>query len=133
MTKEDDLKTTYLSYIEAINLRQFDRMSEFAHDRLTFNGESVTREDYVATMRGHMDAVKDFVWKLEDLVIQGDHVAARLTDTGTPVKTWLGIEPTGAEVEFTEYAFYHFRDGRFEHMWYLLDALTIEDQLKTHV
>src|SRR4029453_13407113 len=30
----------------------------------------------------------------------------------------------GRDVTFTEYAFYHFRDGRFEHMWYLLDAQT---------
>ena len=78
---------------------------------------------------GHLAAVKDFVWRLDDLVIEGDRVAARLTDTGTPVTEWLGLQPTGNAVEFTEYAFYHFRDGRFENMWYLLDAQAIQAQL----
>ncbi|WP_413804842.1 ester cyclase [Streptomyces sp. OE57] len=124
-----DLRRLYLDYIEAINAREFHRMAEFAHDNLVFNGESVSRDDYVATMQQHMDAVDNFVWRLDDLVIEGDRVAARLTDTGTPVKPWLGLEPTGRSVTFTEYAFYHFRDGRFEDMWYLLDAQTIQQQL----
>ncbi|CDR01330.1 ester cyclase [Streptomyces sp. DSM 41524] len=124
-----DLRKLYLDYIEAINARQFHRMAEFAHDTLVFNGEPVSRDDYVATMRQHMDAVDNFVWRLDDLIIEGDRVAARLTDTGTPVKQWLGLEPTGRSVTFTEYAFYHFRDGRFENMWYLLDAQTIQQQL----
>lgn len=42
--------------------------------------------------------MQNLVWRLDDLIIEGDRVAARLT-------------------------------GRFEHMWYLLDAQTIEKQL----
>jgi predicted ester cyclase len=125
----DDLRQHYLNYIEAINAREFHRMAEFAHDTLIFNGEPVSRDDYVATIQQHMDSVKGFVWRLDDLLVEGNRVAARLTDTGTPVKTWLGLAPTGQSVTFTEYAFYHFREGRFEHMWYLLDAQAIERQL----
>ena len=126
---ENALRKLYLDYIEAINAREFHRMAEFAHETLFFNGEPVSRDDYVATMQGHMDAVADFVWRLDDLVIEGNRVAARLTDTGTPVKEWLGLTPSGKSVTFTEYAFYHFRDGRFEQMWYLLDAQAIRQQL----
>ncbi|WP_033343202.1 ester cyclase [Catenuloplanes japonicus] len=124
-----DLRALYLDHIEAINAREFDRMAEFAHDTIVFNGEPVSRDDYVATMKQHMSAVDGFVWRLDDLLIEGDRVAARLTDTGTPVTEWLGLQPTGRSVTFTEYAFYHFRDGRFAHMWYLLDAQAIARQL----
>ncbi len=124
-----DLRKIYLAYIEAANAREFHRMAEFAHDTIIFNGETVSRDDYVAAMQQAVDSVQNFAWRLDDLIIEGDRVAARLTDTGTPVKEWLGLQPTGRDVTFTEYAFYHFRDGRFEHMWYLLDTRAIERQL----
>ncbi|GAA3924126.1 ester cyclase [Actinoplanes auranticolor] len=124
-----DLRKVYLDYLRAANARELHRMAEFAHDTIVFNGEPVSRDDYVAAMQQAIDSVPDLVWHLEDLIIEGNRVAVRLTDTGTPVKEWLGLQPTGRDVTFTEYAFYHFRDGRFEHMWYLLDTRTIEKQL----
>lgn len=124
-----DLHEVYHRYVDAMNDREFDRMHEFAHDQLTVNGQPLSREDYVAGLRGYVAAVEDFVWRLDDLIIEGDRVAARVTDTGTPVAEWLGHQPTGEAVEFTEYAFYHFRDGRFENIWYLLDAQAIQSQL----
>jgi predicted ester cyclase len=55
-------------------------------------------------------------------VVDGDRVAARLTDTGTPVGEWNGLAPTGATVSIAETAFYRVEDGRFKDLWYLLDA-----------
>lgn len=124
-----DLREVYLAYLEAANSREFDRMAEFVHDTVVFNGEAVSRDDYVAAMREAVDSVRNYVWHLDDLLIEDDRVAARLTVTGTPVKEWLGLRPTGRDVTFTECAFYHFRGGRFERMWYLLDARAIEQQL----
>ncbi|MEU8607753.1 ester cyclase [Actinoplanes sp. NPDC048791] len=124
-----DLRKVYRDYLDAVNARELHRMAEFAHDTIVFNGEPVSRDDYVAALQQAMDSVQNLVYHLEDLIIEGDRVAARLTDTGTPVKEWLGLQPTGRDVTFTEYAFYHFRDGRFERMWYLLDAQSIARQL----
>ena len=124
-----DLREVYHAYLAAANARQWDRMAAFAHDTVVFNGETVSRDDYVDAMRQAVDAVPDLVWHLDDLVVEGDRVAVRLTDTGTPAKEWLGLQPTGRGVTFTEYAFYHFRDGRFGHMWYLLDTRAVERQL----
>ena len=124
-----DLRKIYLAYLDAANAREFHRMAEFAHDTIIFNGETVSRDDYVAAMQHAVESVENYHWRLDELVVEGDRVAARLTDTGTPVKEWLGLQPTGRHVTFTEYAFYRFRDGRFEHMWYLLDARAIEKQL----
>ena len=130
MSESKDLHEVYRGYIDMLNSREFHRMDEFAHEQLTFNSEPVSRDDYVAAIEGHMAAVEGFVWRLDDLVIEGDRVAARLTDTGTPVAEWLGLQPTGRSVEFNEYAFYRFRDGRFDDMWYLLDAQKIQGQLE---
>jgi predicted ester cyclase len=124
-----ELRQVYLDYLAAMNARELHRMAEFVHDTIVFNGETVSRDDYVAAMRQALDAVRDYAWRLDELIVEDDRVAARLTVTGTPVEEWLGLRPTGRDVTFTEYSNYHFRDGRFEHMWYLLDSRAIEKQL----
>ena len=124
-----DLRGVYERYLAAINARAFERISEFVHDTLTFNGEVISRDDYVEAIKTNLDAVDDFAWHLEDIVVEGERVSVRLADTGTPVKNWLGMQPTGAHVAFAEFGVYHFREGRIEQMWYLLDSQTIEQQL----
>jgi hypothetical protein len=46
---------------------------------LVFNGEAVSRDDYVAAVREAVDSVRDYLWRLDDLVIEGGPVAARVT------------------------------------------------------
>ena len=50
-----------------------------------------------------------------------DRIAARVVNTGTPVKEWLGVAPTGKSNEVMEYAIYKVRDGRFVQMTNLHD------------
>src|SRR4029453_17143984 len=99
-----DLRKVYLDYIKAVNARELHRMAEFTHDTIIFNGEPVSRDDYVAAMQQAMDSVQNFVWRLDDLIIEGDRVAARLTDTGTPVKEWLRLHTPGPAATFTAHA-----------------------------
>ncbi|MFI9392405.1 ester cyclase [Streptomyces bauhiniae] len=73
-----------------------DGMDEFIADRTTLNGEPATRDDLLAVQRHDMDAVPDLHWELQELLFDGDRLAARLVNTGTPVKGWLGVERTGA-------------------------------------
>lgn len=126
---ESDLRAFYLRYIQALNAHEFDRMDEFISDRTTLNGEPATRDDLLAVQRHDVDAVPDLRWELRELLFDGDRLAARLTNTGTPVKEWLGVAPTGASFEITEYAVYQVRDGRFVHMTALHDAGELRRQL----
>jgi predicted ester cyclase len=125
----EELRDFYLRYIELANKREFHRMAEFAHDEVLMNSTPVKRDDMVAEFHRHIDAVPDFHWEIQDLVIEGDRVAARLIDTGTPVREWNGLAPTGASVSFAETAFYQVQDGRFKSMWYLMDADAVRRQL----
>ncbi|WP_033339342.1 ester cyclase [Catenuloplanes japonicus] len=125
----EELRDFYLRYVDLANKRDFDRMDEFAHDEVIMNGTPVARDDMVAEFRRHTDAVPDLHWEIQDLVVEGDHVAARLIDTGTPVREWNGLAPTGASVEFAETAFYRVENGRFKDMWYMMDADTLRRQL----
>ena len=124
-----DLRAFYRRYIDMLNAREFDRIDEFVHDRITAKGQSYTRDDVFAAWEELVDAVPDFTWQVEDQIIEGDKVAVRLLATGTPVKKWLGLDATGARVAFTELAMYKVRDGRFEQMTALFDVQAVQDQL----
>lgn len=125
----DKTRAFYLRYIDALNARQFERLPEFMHDDVTLNGQATRRDAIVESLHALVAAMPDFVWHLQDLIIEGDRVAARLVDEGTPEKEWLGLAPTGAKVEFAECAFYELRVGRFADLWNQFDAGAVQRHL----
>ncbi|MGI5149452.1 ester cyclase [Plantactinospora sp. CA-294935] len=127
---ESEVREVFERYIEALNAHDFDRMTEFVHDELIENGKPATRADIIAELKAHGDSVPDFTWRVQDVAIDGDRVAARLYNKGTHTKEWLGVAPTGATLEFAEYSFHKVRDGRFYEMNYLIDAQAVQAQLK---
>lgn len=126
---DSDSRAFYERYLKAMNAHEVDGMDEFIADRTTLNGEPATRDDLLAVQRHDVDAVPDLHWELKELLFDGDRLAARLINTGTPVKDWLGVPPTGASFEIVEYAIYQVRDGRFVHMTALHDAAELRRQL----
>jgi steroid delta-isomerase-like uncharacterized protein len=129
IVSDTDLREFYLRYIAALNAHEIHRMDEFIDDETTLGGEPGTRNQVIAVLNDTIDAVPDFHWELREIAVDGDRLAARLTNTGTPVEEWLGVPPTGASFEITEYAIYQVRDGRFVHMTNLHDAETLRRQL----
>lgn len=126
---EIDLRIFFERYIAALNSHNFQQLSEFMHDDMIVNGQPMTREQMVTVLEGHVDAVPDLMWRPQDLAIDGDQVAARFYNKGTPIKEWLGSPPSGATVEYVEHVFHKIRDGRFVEQNFLLDALAIQQQL----
>ncbi|KIH96598.1 hypothetical protein LP52_24025 [Streptomonospora alba] len=124
-----DIHGFYRRYIEELNAHTFDGMDAFIHDKVTLNGEPGTRDDVIAVQKADIDAVPDFHWEVREFLVDGDRAAVRAINTGTPVKEWLGVAPTGASFEIVEYAIYRIRDGRFVQMTALHDASALERQL----
>lgn len=120
----------YHRYITALNERNFSVVATLIPDEVMVNGQPNKREDVLAGLKWLTDVVPDFVWHIEDLFIDGERIAVRLLDKGTPAKTFLGVEPTGGSIEFTEFASYRVQNGQFAQMWYLMDTAAITAQLK---
>jgi predicted ester cyclase len=93
------------------------------------NGEPGTRRDVFDDVSRIFAAVPDFHWELDELLIDRDRLAARVINTGTPEKEWLGVAPTGRSFTIVEYAIYRVRDGRFVHMTNLHDSADVRRQL----
>lgn len=130
---ETDLRDFYRRYVEAANAREFDRMDEFINDVVALHGEPAGRDAVVADLRMITDTVPDFRWEVTELLIMGDRLAARLINTGTPAKEWLGTAPTGKSFEIVEHAMYQVRDGRFVQMSNVHDVEELERQLTEEV
>jgi len=124
-----DLTDFFERYVAALNSHDFQKLSEFMHDDLIVNGQPMTRDEMVTVLEGHVDAVPDLMWRPQDLAIDGNRVAARFHNKGTPIKEWLGAAPNGATVEYAEHVFHKIRDGRFFEQNFLLDALAVQQQL----
>lgn len=127
---EIDLKNFYGRYIAAINARDFDTVGTLIADEVRVNGTACKREDVIASLKGIVDATPDFRWTVQDLFTEDHRIAARLQDTGTPVKPFLGHEPTGALLDIMEYGSYRTENGVFVDMWFLMDAATAGEQLR---
>ncbi|MDR7275492.1 ester cyclase [Catenuloplanes atrovinosus] len=124
-----ELRDWYLRYIAALNAHEFDGMDEFIADRVLLNGEPGTRDDVLAVQRHDVGAVPDLHWEIQELLFDRDRLAVRAINTGTPVREWLGVPPSGRSFEIVEYAIYRVTDGRFTQMTALHDSAELRRQL----
>jgi predicted ester cyclase len=120
----------YGRYIAALNARDFETVGTLIADNVHVNGTAYKREDVIASLEEITDAVPDFHWTVQDLLTDGSRIAARLHDTGTPVKPFLGHEPTGASLVIMEYGSYRVENGLFVDMRFLIDATSAGEQLR---
>jgi len=129
ISKTEDLREFYARYVEMANTRDFDGMREILHEEVDLGGQLVPRDAIITEFRKHTDAVPDIHWEVDELLVDGDRLSVRATDTGTPVSTWHGLEPNGSAITVTETAFYQVVDGKFARMWYLMDINSLKTQL----
>ena len=120
----------YLAYVDALNERRFEDLEELLAERLTYNGEMVTREDYQRARREEVALVPDLRWELDLLVVEGDRVAARFAFTCTPSGPFLGLETSGRELRFAEHVFYRFEEGRIVEVVALVDRDAVRRQVQ---
>lgn len=74
-------------------------------------------------------AYPDFHISVDDILGEGDKVATRFTMTGTNTGPHMGMPPTGRLVTIKEFAVYHFRGGRINEAWFMMDTTSVGRQL----
>jgi steroid delta-isomerase-like uncharacterized protein len=77
----------------------------------------------------YRNAYPDVTIQIDDLVAEGDVVAARWTAKGTHRGDGLGFPATGRHVEFTGMVFVRVTDGRLVEGWNNFDQLGMLQQL----
>ncbi|PRY30615.1 ester cyclase [Pseudosporangium ferrugineum] len=129
MTAREPLRDWYLRYVAELNAHEFGGMNAYIGERVLLNGEPGTRDDVLAVQRRDVEAVPDLHWEVRELLLDRDRIAVRAINTGTPVKEWLGVPPSGRSFEIVEYAIYRVGGGRFVEMTALHDSAALRRRL----
>ena len=76
-----------------------------------------------------LTAFPDLHWTIEDMVAEGDKVAARTTITGTHQGEFMGIAATGKRVTWTEIYIPRIVGGKYVEAWEEFDQLGLMQQI----
>jgi predicted ester cyclase len=125
---EANNESQYRRYIGCLNDRRLADLGAFVQEELTYNGRPMTRLDYQNLIAGDIAAIPDLYFDIDLLVTSGDQIACRLNFRCTPQREFLGLQPSGKPVSFSEHVFYRLRDGKIYEVWSLIDRHAIEEQ-----
>lgn len=120
-------------YDEVVNGGNLDLIDELVAedfvDHEEFPGMATDREGVKAFMGMMQEAFDGFRIDAEQLVAEGDIVAARITMRGTHSGEFMGVPATGKQIEVPGFDMVRFADGKVAEHWGVTDAMTMMQQL----
>lgn len=120
-------------YEELWNGRNVDAIGEILSPDVVFHGTLGMDQAGHAGFRAYSALVRaafpDFHNTVEEMIAEGDKLAACLTYSGTHQGEIFGIEPTGRTVSYAGIAIFVFNDRLISHVWVLGDRLELIQQL----
>jgi steroid delta-isomerase-like uncharacterized protein len=118
---------------EVYNAGNFDVMPEiFAEGYVhgSANGpDAIGIAEGARRIGGFVTALPDLEWTFDEVIAEGDRVAARWTTRGTHDGDLLGFTPTGKPVEFTGISFFTVRCGKVIEFQTEMDAAGLLEQV----
>lgn len=130
--REDAYKRTVKRYPKAVSAGEFDVIEDICT-------ESVVNHTPLADVEGHAalkeyearihEAFPGFDVSFDDLLVEGDRVAMRLTITGVHQGPMMHIEPTETEVTFGNTVFHRMEDELIAERWVQPDVFGILVQI----
>jgi steroid delta-isomerase-like uncharacterized protein len=129
----EENKNIVRRYQQAYNNNDLDELDEImAFDVLTpkiMPGVPAGLEGAKAVHRTTLVGMPDFHTEIDELVAEGDKVAARITMTGTHTGDFFGIPATGKRVEFTGMYMVRIAGGQIVEHWGEEDGVSLLQQL----
>ena len=84
---------------------------------------------YIAVIEMMRGGFPDIQWSLDDIIAEGDKVAARFTMCGTHKNLFFGIPATGKSIEVKAINFYRFANGQIVEEHGMPDMLGLLHQI----
>lgn len=132
-TTETDNKELAQGLLEAMDAGEFDRFDEYLSEE--FVGHSPVTEDihgpeeYREFLTMFEAAFPDARHVTEDVLVEGDRVVQRNRLVGTHEGEFMGIPPTGNEIDVPGIAIYRIEDGTIAEQWVQSDMMGMMEQL----
>lgn len=129
----EENKNIVLRYQEIYNSNDLGALGEVvAEDLVSPKIMSGMPAGLQGAMRVHettLIGMPDWQTRIDDLIAEGDKVAARITMTGTHTGDFWGMPATGRKVDFTGIYIVRIRDGRIVEHWGEEDGVALLQQL----
>ena len=129
----EENKTIVRRYQEIYNSNDLDRLTEVvSEDVLTPNimpGIPQGLEGAKVAHRLMLAGFPDYQTVIEDMLAEGEKVAARIRMTGTHTGEFMGIPATGKRVKFTGIYIARIANGKIVEHWGEEDSVSLLQQL----
>ena len=133
MSAEDNRRLVQRFYDEGWNANNLDVYEELVTDDFldhqAIPGLPPGREGFKMLNVMFRNAMPDVWVTVDDIITDGDKVAARWTSTGTHQGDLFGIAPTGNSVSITATVLYRTENGRLAEGWINRDDFGLMRQL----
>jgi steroid delta-isomerase-like uncharacterized protein len=124
--------------VQQIIERVFVRGEDEAIDELvaedftprTFGPMPRGREGLRAGMKRAGAGVSDPEFTVQDMIAEGDRVAARITSSATHTGEFMGMPASGNRYTIEEIHIFRLRDGQLVEHWHAFDTASLMAQLK---
>lgn len=124
-------------YYELWNPWRFDLAERFVALDVKFHGSVGVTVEGVDAFRDYMRLIQaafpDFHNQVEEMVAEGDRVAARLTYRGTHKGPIFGVQPTGKAIEYEGLALFRIRDGLIAEGYVLGNVIRLLGELGVRI
>ncbi|HEV2468872.1 MAG TPA: ester cyclase [Candidatus Sulfotelmatobacter sp.] len=78
---------------------------------------------------GWLASFPDLRFTIEQMIAQSDHVVTQLLMEGTHQGTWMGIPPTGKQLQIRMITTHRIANGKIAEDWVLVESLGLFQQL----
>lgn len=110
------------------NLAAIDELCATEYVYHSINGD-MTSEQFKQYGAGLLAAFPDLDGSIDDMMAEGDKVAARYTLRGTHQGAFRGIAPTGKQIKISGLEIDRFAGGKFVESWAVSDILGLLQQI----
>ncbi len=130
----DQMKELCRRFYAAISSGDFDALDQivapnFVEHEMLDPRMPAGREGVKALFRMARQGMPDLVMTAEDIVAEGDRIAARAVMTGTQTGEFMGIPPSGKHVEITVMDLIRVENGLYAEHWGVADQLLMMTQM----
>jgi steroid delta-isomerase-like uncharacterized protein len=133
MRAEEQLKDAYRQIIDAISRGDAEGLDELMApeivDHNPIPNQAPGRDGFKQWMAASRTAFPDMHGTVEDVIAEGDRVAARTTWHGTHRGEFVGVGATGRRVSFSAFHLVRFSQDRAVEWWGTADLLKVLQQL----
>jgi predicted ester cyclase len=129
MNTAQNKETVRRLYEDCLNKRNYALMPEIIAADFTGEGNTVGPEGFEHTIKPLVGSFPDILWKVEDLVAEGDEVVVRHSWTGTQKGVYHGIAASSKSVTNEGMVIFQFKDNKIVHAWVQTDRLGFLQQL----